>query len=175
KLDPIGVGARDLQECLKVQLENKIPQTETTELALALINKSFEAFSKKHYKRLMLKHDVTEDQLKLAASEIEKLNPKPGKSFSGNTKEVEHITPDFTIKIVDGELELTINGRNVPELRVSNAYAEVLDTYKNTEKRSTEQEDAVMFVKQNLDAAKWFIDAVTQRRDTLMYTMSAIM
>lgn len=175
KLDPVGVGARDLQECLKIQLENKQPQNETTELALDLITKSFEAFTKKHYKRLMLKHDVTEDQLKLAVSEIEKLNPKPGKSFSGNTKEVEHITPDFTIKIVDGELELTINGRNVPELRVSNSYAEMLDTYKNTEKKSTEQKEAVMFVKQKLDAAKWFIDAVTQRRNTLMYTMSAIM
>ncbi|MET3732757.1 RNA polymerase factor sigma-54 [Moheibacter stercoris] len=175
KLDPVGVGARDLQECLKIQLENKQPQNETTELALDLITKSFEAFTKKHYKRLMLKHDVTEDQLKAAVSEIEKLNPKPGKSFSGNTKEVEHITPDFTIKIVDGELELTINGRNVPELRVSNSYAEMLDTYKNTEKKSTEQKEAVMFVKQKLDAAKWFIDAVTQRRNTLMYTMSAIM
>lgn len=175
KLDPVGVGARDLQECLKIQLENKQPQNETTELALDLITKSFEAFTKKHYKRLMLKHDVTEDQLKAAVSEIEKLNPKPGKSFSGNTKEVEHITPDFTIKIVDGELELSINGRNVPELRVSNSYAEMLDTYKNTEKKSTEQKEAVMFVKQKLDAAKWFIDAVTQRRNTLMFTMSAIM
>lgn len=175
KLDPVGVGARDLQECLKIQLENKQPQNETTELALDLITKSFEAFTKKHYKRLMLKHDVTEDKLKAAVSEIEKLNPKPGKSFSGNTKEVEHITPDFTIKIVDGELELSINGRNVPELRVSNSYAEMLDTYKNTEKKSTEQKEAVMFVKQKLDAAKWFIDAVTQRRNTLMYTMSAIM
>lgn len=175
KLDPIGVGARDLQECLKVQLENKSPQTETTELALDLINKSFEAFTKKHYKRLMLKHDVTEDQLKNAISEIEKLNPKPGKAFSGNTKELEQITPDFNIRISDGELELTINGRNVPELRVSNAYAEMLDTYKHTEKKSTEQKEAVLFVKQKLDAAKWFIEAVTQRRNTLLFTMQAIM
>lgn len=175
KLDPVGVGARDLQECLKIQLENKQPQTETTELALDLITKSFEAFTKKHYKRLMLKHDVSEEELKLAVSEIEKLNPKPGKSFSGNTKEVEHITPDFTIRIVEGELELSINGRNVPELRVSNSYAEMLDTYKHTEKKSTEQKEAVMFVKQKLDAAKWFIDAVTQRRNTLMFTMKAIM
>jgi len=175
KLDPVGVGARDLQECLKIQLENKQPQTETTELALELITKSFESFTKKHYKRLMLKHDVTEEQLKDAISEIEKLNPKPGKSFAGNNKAVEQITPDFTIRIVDGELELTINGRNIPELRVSNAYAEMLDTYKNTEKKSTEQKEAVMFVKQKLDAAKWFIDAVTQRRNTLLITMQAIM
>lgn len=175
KLDPIGVGARDLQECLRIQLVNKTPQTEATELALELITKSFESFTKKHYKRLMLKHDVTEEQLKDAISEIEKLNPKPGKSFGGNTKAVEQITPDFTIRIVDGELELTINGRNVPELRVSNAYAEMLDTYKNTEKKSTEQKEAVLFVKQKLDAAKWFIDAVTQRRNTLLVTMQSIM
>lgn len=175
KLDPIGVGARDLQECLLIQLENKIPQTETTELAIDLLSKSFEAFTKKHYTRLMQKHDVTEEQLKNAVSEIEKLNPKPGKSFSGNTKEVEHITPDFTIKIVEGDLELSINGRNVPELRISNSYAEMLDTYKHTEKKSTEQKEAVLFVKQKLDAAKWFIDAITQRRNTLLITMQAIM
>lgn len=175
KLDPIGVGARDLQECLLIQLENKSPQTEITQLAIDLLSKSFEAFTKKHYTRLMQKHDVTEEQLKEAVSEIEKLNPKPGKSFSGNTKEVEHITPDFTIRITEGELELSINGRNVPELRVSNAYAEMLDTYKNTEKKSTEQKEAVLFVKQKLDAAKWFIDAITQRRNTLLITMQAIM
>lgn len=175
KLDPVGVGARDLQECLKIQLENKQPLTDATELALELITKSFEAFTKKHYKRLIQKHDVSEEELKAAISEIEKLNPKPGKSFSSNSKEVEQITPDFTIKIVDGKLELSLNGRNVPELRVSNSYAEMLDTYKNTEKKSNEQKEAVMFVKQKLDAAKWFIDAVTQRRNTLLYTMQAIM
>lgn len=175
KLDPIGVGARNLQECLKIQLENKQNHSETTDLALELISKSFESFTKKHYKRLMVKYDVSEEQLKEAITEIEKLNPKPGKSYSGNNKQVEQITPDFTIRIVDGELELSLNGRNVPELRVSNSYAEMLDTYKNTEKKSNEQKKAVLFVKQKLDAAKWFIDAVTQRRNTLMYTMQAIM
>ncbi|MFV0304543.1 MAG: RNA polymerase factor sigma-54 [Moheibacter sp.] len=175
KLDPIGVGARNLQECLKIQLENKQNHSETTDLALELISKSFESFTKKHYKRLMVKYDVSEEQLKKAITEIEKLNPKPGKSYSGNNKQVEQITPDFTIRIVDGELELSLNGRNVPELRVSNSYAEMLDTYKNTEKKSNEQKKAVLFVKQKLDAAKWFIDAVTQRRNTLMYTMQAIM
>lgn len=174
KLDPIGVGARDLQECLLIQLKNKEPQ-ESTELAIQLISKSFDAFSKKHYTKLAQKHDVTEEQLKEAIAEIEKLNPKPGKSFAGNTKEVEHITPDFTIKIVDGELELSINGRNIPELRISNSYAEMLDTYKMTEQKSNEQKEAILFVKQKLDAAKWFIDAVTQRRNTLMFTMRAIM
>lgn len=175
KLDPIGVGARDLQECLKIQLQNKHPQTEASELALDILTKSFEMFTKKHYKRLTEKHNVSEEQLKEAVLEIERLNPKPGKSFGGNTKTIEHITPDFTIKIVDGELELSLNGRNVPELRISNAYSDMLKTYKITEKKSDEQKKAVLFVKQKLDAAKWFIDAVEQRRNTLLYTMQAIM
>lgn len=175
KLDPIGVGARDLQECLKIQLENKPNPSAATELAVELITKSFDAFTKKHYKKLMQKYEVSEEALKDAISEIEKLNPKPGKSFSGNTKTIEHVTPDFTIKIVDGELELSLNGRNVPELRISNSYAEMFDTYKNTENKSADQKKAVLFVKQKLDAAKWFIDAVMQRRNTLIHTMQAIM
>src|SRR5690554_205686 len=129
RLDPVGVGARDLQECLKIQLKNKKPFSQATELALDLISRSFEMFTKKHYKKLMEKYDISEEQLKEAITEIEKLNPKPGRSYSGNTKTIEHITPDFTIKIVDGELELTLNGRNVPELRVSNAYSDMLRTY----------------------------------------------
>lgn len=175
KLDPIGVGARNLQECLLIQLKNKEPHTAGTQLAIDLIQKSFDSFTKKHYSKLIQKHNVTEEELKEAITEIEKLNPKPGKSFAGNNKEIEHITPDFTIKIVEGELELTINGRNVPELRISNSYAEMLDTYKATNKKSNEQKEAVLFVKQKLDAAKWFIDAVAQRRNTLMLTMNAIM
>lgn len=175
KLDPIGVGARNLQECLKIQLENKQVESESIELALDIITNSFESFTKKHYKRLMMKHDISEDELRNAISEIEKLNPKPGKSFSGNTKAIEHITPDFTIRIVEGELELSLNGRNVPELRISNNYADMLDTYKKTENKTKEQKRAVLFVKQKLDAAKWFIDAIEQRRNTLMYTMNAIM
>ena len=175
KLDPIGVGARNLQECLKIQLENKQVESESIELALDIITNSFESFTKKHYKRLMMKHDISEDELRNAISEIEKLNPKPGKSFSGNTKAIEHITPDFTIRIVEGELELSLNGRNVPELRISNNYADMLDTYKKTENKTKEQKRAVLFVKQKLDAAKWFIDAIEQRRNTLMHTMSAIM
>src|SRR5690554_594006 len=175
KLDPIGVGARNLQECLKIQLENKQIESKSIELALDIVTNSFESFTKKHYKRLMMKHDISEDELRNAISEIEKLNPKPGKSFSGNTKAIEHITPDFTIKIVEGELELSLNGRNVPELRISNNYVDMLDTYKKTENKTKEQKRAVLFVKQKLDAAKWFIDAIEQRRNTLMYTMNAIM
>lgn len=174
KLDPVGVGARDLKECLLIQLENKT-QTASVELAYDLLSKSFDAFTKKHYKKLLQKHDITEDELRDAINEIEGLNPKPGKSFGGNTKIIEHIVPDFTIRINQGELELTLNGRNTPQLFVSREYSEMLDTYKKTEKKSKEQKKAVLFVKQKLDSAKWFIDAIIQRQNTLMITMEAIM
>ena len=174
KLDPVGVGARSLQECLLIQLENK-SQSPSIELAEKLIDESFEAFTKKHYSKLLGKYNVDEEELRDAISEIERLNPKPGKSFSSSSKIVEQITPDFTITIVDGELELSLNGRNVPELRISNTFAEMLETYKKTENKSTQQKEAVLFVKQKLDSAKWFIDAIQQRCNTLMYTMEAIM
>ncbi len=173
-MDPVGVGARNLQECLLIQLENKVV-TEAVELAEKLITESFDAFTKKHYSKIMAKYDVNDDELRDAISEIERLNPKPGKSFSSSSKIVEQITPDFSINITDGDLELSLNGRNVPELKISSAFAEMLDTYKKTENKSNEQKDAVMFVKQKLDSARWFIDAVQQRRNTLLYTMEAIM
>lgn len=174
KLDPTGVGARDLRECLLIQLEAK-NQNETVELAHELLEKSFDSFTKKHYKKLLQKHNISEDQLREAISEIEHLNPKPGKAFGGNTKIIEHIVPDFTIKIINGQLELTLNGRNVPQLFVSREYSEMFDTYKKTEKKSKDQKKAVLFVKQKLDAAKWFIEAIQQRQNTLMNTMEAIM
>ena len=174
KLDPVGVGARDLKECLLIQLENK-NQTETVELAHDLLSKSFDAFTKKHYKKLMQKHAITEDELRDAINEVEHLNPKPGKAFGGNTKIIEHIVPDFTIRIINGELDLSLNGRNTPQLYVSREYSEMFETYKKTEKKSKEQKKAVLFVKQKLDAAKWFIDAIIQRQNTLMITMKAIM
>lgn len=174
RLDPTGVGARDLKECLLIQLKNKT-QNEAVELAYDLLDESFDSFTKKHYKKLMQKHDITEDELRDAINEIEHLNPKPGKAFGGNTKIIEHIVPDFTIRIINGQLELTLNGRNVPQLYVSREYSEMFDTYKKTEKKSKEQKKAVLFVKQKLDAAKWFIEAIQQRQNTLMVTMEAIM
>ena len=174
QLDPAGVGARNLQECLSIQLHRK-EQHPTIELATAIIDKGFEQFTKKHYKKLMHKFNINEDQLKEAIEEIERLNPKPGGSYAGNNKIVEHIVPDFAIKIVDGELELTLNGRNAPELHVSREYNNMLKGYKETKEKSKAQKDAVMFIKQKLDAAKWFIEAVRQRQQTLFITMSAIM
>ena len=174
QLDPAGVGARGLQECLSIQLHRKTP-TPNIELAQKIIDKAFEQFTKKHYKKLLQKFDITEEQLKDAIHEVERLNPKPGGSFSGNTRIVEHVVPDFTIKIVDGELELTLNGRNAPELHVSREYNNMLKGYKESKDKSKSQKDAVIFIKQKLDAAKWFIDAIRQRQQTLFVTMSSIM
>ena len=174
ELDPAGVAARDLQECLLLQLERR-EQTPSVVLAINIIDDSFDYFSKKHYKKLIQKFDVTEDQLRNAIHEIEGLNPKPGGTYSGNTSMVEHVVPDFAIKIVDGELELTLNGRNAPELHVSHDYTNMLKGYKEAKEKSKAQKDAVMFIKQKLDAAKWFIDAIKQRQQTLFITMNAIM
>ncbi|MGB0982371.1 MAG: RNA polymerase factor sigma-54, partial [Winogradskyella sp.] len=174
QLDPAGVGARNLQECLSIQLHRKT-QNPNIEKATAIIDNGFEQFTKKHYKKLMQKFGVNETQLKDAIEEIERLNPKPGGSYAGNNKIVEHVVPDFAIKIVDGELELTLNGRNAPELHVSREYNNMLKGYKDTKQKSKAQKDAVLFIKQKLDAAKWFIEAVMQRQQTLFVTMSAIM
>jgi len=174
ELDPAGVGARNLQECLVLQLDRK-SATKSVSLALDILEKSFDHFSKKHYKKLMAKFHITEDELKDAIHEIEHLNPRPGGSYSSNTKIVEHVVPDFTIRIIDGELELSLNGRNAPELKVSRDYSNMLKGYKESKERTKAQKDAVMFIKQKLDAAKWFIEAIIQRQQTLFVTMSSIM
>jgi len=174
QLDPAGVAARNLQECLSIQLQRKA-KTLNTELALNIIEKAFDQFTKKHYKKLLLKFNVNEVQLKDAILEIERLNPKPGGSFSGNTRMVEHVVPDFTIKIMDNQLELTLNGRNAPELHVSREYNNMLKGYKEAKNKTKSQKDAVQFIKQKLDGAKWFIEAIKQRQQTLFVTMSAIM
>jgi RNA polymerase sigma-54 factor len=174
ELEPSGVGARDLQECLLLQLKHKTP-TEYIELATDIIENQFDAFTKKHYDKLLQKYSVSNDQLKKAVYEIEKLNPKPGGSFTGNTKVTENIVPDFAIRIVEGKLELSLNGRNAPSLHVSRDYQEMLQTYKVSKDKSTQQKEAVQFIKQKLDSAKWFIDAIRQRQETLYVTMNAIM
>ncbi len=173
KLDPVGVGARNLQECLVIQLKNK-KQRPQVELARQILEMQFDAFVKKHYKKILHRFGVSEGALRKAVVEIERLTPKPGKSHSGNDKTVEHITPDFIIQITNGALELKLNGRNAPDLRVSDTYAEMLNAYRDAKKKSAEQKKAVFFVKQKLDAARWFVDAVKQRQHTLYATMSAI-
>ena len=174
QLDPAGVGARNLQECLALQLQRKT-QTINTGLAIDIIESGFDKFTKKHYQKLLQKFNVTELQLRDAVLEIERLNPKPGSSFSNNTRSIEHVVPDFTINIVEGELELSLNGRNAPELHVSQPYNEMLKGYKASKEKTKSQKEAVLFIKQKLDAAKWFIDAIKQRQQTLFVTMSTIM
>jgi len=174
ELEPSGVGARNLQECLLLQLKRKTP-TKNIQIAINIIKDQFDAFSKKHYDKLLLKYEISKKQLKEVIDEIEKLNPKPGSSFSGNTKIIQHIVPDFIIDVVDGELELTLNSRNAPSLYVSKDYKEMLHTYKDSKEKSDSQKDAVLFIKQKLDSAKWFIQAIKQRQETLLLTMSAIM
>jgi RNA polymerase sigma-54 factor len=173
-LEPIGVGARDLQECLLLQLKHKTP-SEYVDLAIDLIENQFDAFSKKHYDKLLQKYEISQDKLRKGIEEVEKLNPKPGGSFGSASRFIEQIIPDFTIRIVDGELELTLNGRNAPSLHVSKDYQDMMQTYKVSSDKSNAQKDAVQFIKQKLDSAKWFIDAIRQRQETLYVTMNAIM
>jgi RNA polymerase sigma-54 factor len=174
ELEPSGVGARDLQECLLLQLKHKTP-TEYVALAIDIIENQFDAFTKKHYDKLLQKYAVSSEQLKTAIHEIEKLNPKPGGSFTGSNRITEQVVPDFAIRIEEEELVLTLNGRNAPSLHVSKDYQEMMQTYKNSRDKSNAQKDAVQFIKQKLDSAKWFIDAIKQRQETLFVTMNAIM
>lgn len=174
ELDPAGVGARDLQECLLLQLKRK-EQNQKVVLAYSILDETFDQFSKKHYKKLLQKFSISEDQLKDAIAEIESLNPKPGGAISSSTRMVAHVVPDFAITIVEGSLELTLNGRNAPELHVSRDYSNMLKGYKDSKDKSKSQKEAVLFIKQKLDAAKWFIDAIKQRQQTLFVTMNAIM
>jgi RNA polymerase sigma-54 factor len=173
-LDPSGVGARNLKECLLIQLKRKKVKP-SRELAKEILENSFEHFVKKHYVKLQQKHHISEEELKEAIKQIEKLNPKPGGSYVSGNKIAEQIVPDFTIRIIEGELELTLNSRNAPELHVSREYSNMLQGYKDAKDKSKSQKDAVLFIKQKLDAAKWFIDAIKQRQQTLYLNMNAIM
>jgi RNA polymerase sigma-54 factor len=172
-LDPAGVGARNLQECLLIQLKRK-EASKTTEVAIQIIEHAFEMFSKKHFQKLLHKFDINEDKLRDVIEEIEHLNPKPGSSFSNDSRITEQVIPDFTVRIKDGELEVSLNSRNVPEMHLSRDYASMLQSYKENKNQTKENKQALFFIKQKLDAAKWFIDAVKQRQETLFVTMSAI-
>ncbi|WP_185859808.1 RNA polymerase factor sigma-54 [Blattabacterium cuenoti] len=175
KLEPIGVGARNLQECLFLQLENK-KKSHNVNLAKRIIRNNFESFTKKHYQKLQNKLGTTKNNLRKAISQIEKLNPKPGKIYSGNPRNLDHLIPDFTICISDGKLELSLNQRNTPEIKVSSLYLNMLRSYKNSKERNMKKnENTILFLKKKIDSAKWFVDAIKQRQNTLMLTMNAIM
>ncbi|ARV16157.1 RNA polymerase factor sigma-54 [Polaribacter sp. SA4-12] len=173
-LDPIGVGARDLKECLIIQLKRK-ESTKIRALAIDVLELAFDHFVKKHYKKLQEKFNISTEELKEVNTEISKLNPKPGSSYAGNNKIAEQIVPDFSIKLVDGELDLILNSRNAPELHISREYNNMLKGYQESTVKSKSQKDAVFFIKQKLDSAKWFIDAIKQRQQTLLVTMNTIM
>ena len=173
-LDPIGVGARDLKESLIIQLKRK-EKTKIRSLAINILDTAFDHFVKKHYKKLQEKFNISEEELKEVNTEISKLNPKPGSSYAGNNKIAEQIVPDFSIKLIDGELDLTLNSRNAPQLHISREYNNMLKGYQESTVKSKSQKDAVFFIKQKLDSAKWFIDAIIQRQQTLLITMNTIM
>ncbi|PLW95303.1 MAG: RNA polymerase sigma-54 factor [Marinilabiliales bacterium] len=176
ELDPAGVGARNLQECLLIQLRRKQKELPSAriELAIKIINRFFNEFTKKHYSKIMKRAEISEEQLKEAIDEILTLNPKPGNSLSESTKTNHYIIPDFTIRNTSGTLELSLNSWNTPDLRVSSTYAGMINDL-SKQKRSKKQREAYSFIKQKVDSAKWFIEAIRQRQNTLYTTMEAIM
>lgn len=175
KLDPAGIAARDLRECLMLQLERKDMNYPSIRIAYEMLDKHFDAFTKKHYDRITKRMEVDEEDLKVAISEIVKLNPKPGNSMRDTSRAVQHVVPDFTITTDDEDLILTINSRNAPDLRISDSYKQMIKGYNQAPAKNKKQKEALLFVKQKIDSAKWFIDAIKQRQQTLMLTMNAIM
>jgi len=173
QFDPPGIAARDLPECLLLQLERR-PQDEATTNAERILTDTFEEFSKKHYPRIQQKLDLEDDELKEAIGVILKLNPKPGGSGPSGLGKTQYLMPDFILTNDNGIFNLTLNARNAPELRVSPAYTEMFRTYDKAAKKDQKMKEAVTFVKQKLDSAKWFIDAIRQRQNTLLRTMNAI-
>jgi RNA polymerase sigma-54 factor len=175
ELDPAGVGARNLQECLLLQLRRKQDGDIVRFTALKILEDFFEEFTKKHYERIAKKLEIEENDLKDALDEILKLNPKPGGASRESAKNYQQIIPDFMLFESDGRIELSLNGRNAPELKVSKDYETMLRKYAEGAKTSKADKDALTFVRQKLDSAKWFIDAIKQRQQTLLLTMNAIM
>ncbi|EPB65595.1 putative RNA polymerase sigma-54 factor, partial [Ancylostoma ceylanicum] len=175
ELDPAGVGARDLQECLLLQIKRKQNGDITRFTAMKILEDHFEEFTKKHYTQIQKKLEIEEEDLKEAIEEIIRLNPKPGGSSKEAAKSIQQITPDFMVTEFEGKLELSINGRNAPELRVSKGYENMLRSYSEGAKTTKSDKEALQFVKQKLEGAKWFIDAIKQRQNTLLLTMTAIM
>jgi RNA polymerase sigma-54 factor len=173
--DPSGVGARSLKECLLIQLKNK-EQTKEIKIAILILNEYFDDFSKKHYSKIMTKLEISENTLKNSIREILRLNPKPG---TGNetifTEQAQQIIPDFILDFKNGEPELILNSYNIPELHLNKGYSEIIDSYTSKRKLSQEERETVNFVRQKIDSAKWFIDSIKQRHETLLSTMNAIM
>jgi len=175
QFDPAGVGARNLQECLLLQLERKAGEEKSVELAIKVLEKYFDEFTKKHYEKIQRALNLTDEDLRGVISQIVKLNPKPGGIVSESGKGGNYIIPDFFIVNNVGKLELTLNSKNAPDLRISEGYRDMLKDYDRGNKKDKQQKEAVLFIKQKIDSAKWFIDAIKQRQNTLLNTMEAIM
>ena len=174
KLEPAGVGARNLQECLLLQIEKKVSDNPNVGIAVSILKNQFDALSNKHYSKIIQRYNIDEEQLKDVLEEIAKLSPKVGGNFDTQTITInQEIIPDFIIQVKDNEVIPMLNNKNAPTLRVSNEYKEILETYSN-DKSSPEHKQAALFIKQKLDAAKWYIDAVNQRQNTLIQTITAI-
>ena len=174
KLDPPGVGARDLRECLLLQIEKKVSSDQTVILAGNILRNQFDALANKHYNKILQKYDIEEEDLKDALDEISRLSPKVGGNFDTQTITInQEIIPDFMIQVKDNQVIPTLNNKNAPSLRVSDEYKEILTTYSH-DKKSAEHKQAALFIKQKLDAAKWYIDAINQRQNTLLQTITAI-
>jgi RNA polymerase sigma-54 factor len=176
-LDPAGIGARNLQECLLLQLNRMENESETRDIAFRILKNHFDEFTSKHYDKIIQRLSISQDQLKDALECILRLNPKPGSAYAdASEKSFQQIVPDFVLEENDGELQLYLNASNVPELRVNRTYSEMLESYQaNKKNASKEDKDAVTFVKQKLDSARWFIDAIRQRQNTLLITMQTIL
>lgn len=175
-LEPAGVGARDLRECLLLQIERKDKSVRSVALTKTVLTDYFEEFSRRHYEKIMTKLMISEEDMKSIISEVLKLNPKPGGVVSdAYSRSAQQIIPDFLLDQTDTGFELSLNNRNIPELKVNRGYSEMLESYSRDKAAGKQNRDAIMFVKQKLDSAKWFIDAMRQRQNTLLLTMNAIL
>lgn len=175
QFDPPGICARNLQECLLLQLRRKLTEGKSVALAIQILSKYFEEFTKKHYEKIQRSLNLTDEQIKDVINQIIKLNPKPGGNMGEINKAESYIVPDFFVLNSNGKLELTLNAKNAPDLRISEGYRDMLKDYDKGSKKDKRQKEAVLFIKQKIDSAKWFIDMIKQRQDTLVSTMSAIM
>ncbi|HMO31397.1 MAG TPA: RNA polymerase factor sigma-54 [Lacibacter sp.] len=177
QFDPAGIGARNLQECLLIQLRirQKAHPSPAVNAALVVLEKYFDEFTKKHYEKIQRSLNLTDDDLREVMQQIIRLNPRPGGQVGSVNKAETYIIPDFFVTNNNGELELTLNSRNAPDLRISEGYRDMLREYERGSKKDKRQKEAVLFIKQKIDAAKWFIDAIKQRQNTLLFTMNAIL
>jgi RNA polymerase sigma-54 factor len=173
--DPPGVAARDLRECLLLQLERKSGDGKSVETAMKVLDKYFEEFTKKHYEKIQRGLSLTDEQIRDVINQIIKLNPKPGGLVGDNNRMENYVIPDFFVVNNMGKLELSLNSKNAPDLRISEVYRDMMKEYDRGSKKDKRQKEAVLFIKQKIDAAKWFIDAIKQRQHTLISTMQTIM